>query len=178
MSVSTGSRMRAPLQDLTCCLAGRLGALRGWWPVEENPRSHALTCGFRACGESRGRASIRGARDAYCQECAGCAGSTRDHLVSSGPRHSLLTHCITPLQCARLRAALFAFDLPIQLNYWHGELFSSVWGSRPGYRLPTHSRTNLARSCREGRLHREGEGFPAQMLGVQSGSGAVGAVTT
>lgn len=104
--------------------------------------------------------------------------SPRDHSVSSGPRYSLLTHCITPLQCARPRAALFAFDLPIQLNYWHGELFSSVWGSMPGYRLPTHSRTNLASSYREGRLHRERESFPARMLAVPSGSGAAGAGTS
>ena len=110
-----------------------------------------------------------------CRSELPCPGG---HLVSSGPRRSLLTHCITPLQCARPRAALFAFDLPIQLNYWHGGLFSSVWGSRPGYRLPTHTRTNLARSCREGWLHREGEGLPARILGVRSGSGAVGAVTS
>lgn len=195
----------APLQDLTCCLMGRRGARRGWWEVGENPQSNAVTGGFRAWGESKESASSRGARDAYCLECAGCAGSTRravagpplraaarppapprcraadpslprprEHLVSPGPRHSLLTHCITLLQSTR-QAVLFAFDLPVQLNYWHGELFSRVWGSRPGYRLPTRPPTNLARDGREGRLQRGGEGFPARPLGVRAGPGAVAA---
>ena len=205
LGISWLSDASAPLQDLTCCLVGRRGARRGWWEVGENPQSNAVTGGFRAWGESKVSASSPGARDAYCLECAGGAGSTRravagpplraaarprrlgadrqirappprprDHLVSPGPRHSLLTHCITLLQSTR-RAVLFAFDLPVQLNYWHGELFSRVWGSRPGYRLPTRPPTNLARDGREGRLHRGGEGFPARPLGVRAGSGAVGA---
>lgn len=62
-------------------------------------------------------------------------------------------YCITLLQPTSPQAALFAFDLPVQLNYWRrDELFSRVWGSRPDYRLRTRPPIHLECSGREGRV--------------------------
>lgn len=80
-------------------------------------------------------------------------------------------YCITLRQPTRSRAALFAFDLPVQLNYWRRcELFSRVRGSRPGYRLPTRPPTYQAHGARVGRVAREGEGFQCAAI---RGSGRV-----
>lgn len=123
------------------------------------------------------RAGSLCAGDAYSQECAGGADRTRP----AGPQASTARYpppsppqcgpadpsslrprlppmpfppdpyCIMIRQPGRLRAALFAFDLSVQLNYWRpSELFSRVWGSRPGYRIPTRPPSYLAHSGQGG----------------------------
>jgi hypothetical protein len=104
-----------------------------------------------------------GARDASCLECAGGAGSAgaagpppRAALAAAAPScvqpppcppsagscgppvHTRpYPYCITLRLPAGPRAALFAFDLPVYLNYWlRGGLFSKVCRSRPVYCFP------------------------------------------
>lgn len=153
------------------------------------------------------RAGSLCAGDAYSQECAGGADSTRP----AGPQASTTRcpppsppqcgpadpsslrprlppmpfppdpYCIMLRQPGRLRAALLAFDLPVQLNYWRpDELFSRVWSSRPGYRIPTRPPIYLPGAWWLGRAWYPAAGwgweaFRAQLLGVPSGANAVGA---